>query len=107
MALACRCEHLKRNWLPEAAIFRGHLDVGDPPHRGPKSWAMVLVLEPYAGSVLSRREREPGRCLFAELQVQLRFHSESCGRSGILRFSRPGGGLRRDLAATAPNCPCD
>src|SRR5579863_5820762 len=107
MALACRCEHLKRNWLPEAAIFRGHLDVGDPPHRGPKSWAMVLVLEPYAGSVLSRREREPGRCLFAKLQVQLRFHAEGRRRSGILRFSGPGDGIRCGVAATAPDFPRD
>src|ERR1700726_3790310 len=46
MALACRCEHLKRNWLPEAAIFRGPLDVGDPPHRGPKSWPWYWSLNP-------------------------------------------------------------
>src|ERR1700733_1622873 len=107
MALACRCEHLKRNWLPKAAIFLGHLDVGNPPHRGPKSRPMVLVLEPHARPVFPRREREPGRCLFAKLQIQLRFQSESRWRFGILWFSRPGDGIRCGVAATAPDFPCD
>ena len=50
---------------------------------------------------------KPGRCLFAKLQIQRRFHSESRGRSGILRFRRPGDGIRCGLAATAPCFPCD
>ncbi len=64
-------------------------------------------LNPTLDRSFPRREREPGRCLFAKLQVQLRFHSESCGRSGILRFSRPGDGIRCGVAATAPDFPRD
>ncbi len=67
VALACRREHLKRNWLPAAAIFRGHLDVGNSSHRGPKSRPVVLVPESHARPVFPRREREPGCCLFAKL----------------------------------------
>src|SRR5580704_10505587 len=67
---------------------------------------MVLVPESDAGPVFSRREREPGCRLFAKLQIQLRFDSESHRRFGILRFGLPGDGLRCGLATTAPDLSC-
>src|SRR4029077_20325097 len=45
VALAGGGEPVERNRLPEAAIFSGHVDVGNAAYRGSKSRTLVLVLE--------------------------------------------------------------
>ena len=57
--------------------------------------------------LISRRDCEPGRSFFAELQVQLRSHAKNRGRPGILRIGRSGERVRRCLTTTAPDLPRD